>query len=552
MVFWQNVRRMWHLARVVGHHGFFYLAGNRIARFPRLARRFPDATLSGPRRLRKAIEEMGGTFIKFGQMLALQPDILPFEYCRELADLLDRIAPFDYSLVEKTFLKDLGKRPEEIFDTFDRNPISTASIGQVYRATLNGRTLAVKVQRPNVETDFAGDIRLMTAAIRLIRVLHLKPFYWMIEPMSEFVSWTHEELDYRYEARYMGQLRSNARDNDQERVPAMYWEYSTTRILVAEFLEGITVLDFLRSLEAGAQVAVYKLKKLGFDPEVFARHIIDNFLGDAFQYGLFHADLHPANLMILPDNTVGYVDFGITGVLSHYSRLHLIQMTLAYTRADLEGMAEAFFRVTEMDETSDIQGFHSGLQEYAKDWYETRGQKRELRKNFTLVMLDMLRLSRKTNIWPERDVIKYIRSSIAIDGLITRFAPGFNVGQYLETVCSRYLKAQARKMLFSYDRLVDMTRASSNLMRDGAYRAGRFFQRLIKGELPVEISDPVSETDRLLRTRAMHLAGVVAAVPVLMVVTTERAVLGMNLFSAEAVFMGVAGVQLLNTLRRLI
>lgn len=549
-MFWQNLRRLGHVAWAVSRHVFLFFAAPHLARWPRLARRFP--VLSGPRRLRIAIEEMGGTFIKFGQMLALQPDILPFAYCRELADLLDRIAPFDYRFVERAFLEDLEKTPHEIFDVFDAKPISTASIGQVYAAWLDGRKLAVKVRRPAVETEFAGDVRLMTAAIRFIRVLHLKPLYWMIDPMSEFVSWTNEELDYRYEARYMGQLRSHAQDNHRERVPAVYWKYTTHRILVAEFLEGATVLSFLRALESGDHVGVYTLKNRGFEPETFARHIIDNFLGDAFRHGMFHADLHPANLLILPGNIVGYVDFGITGVLSHYSRQHLIEMTLAYTRGDLDGMAEAFFRVTEMTEASDVAGFHQGLRDYAREWYETQGQKSRLKKNFTLVMLDMLLLSRKTNIWPERDVIKYIRSSIAIDGLITRFAPGFDVGHYLETVCSQFLKAQMWTLTTSPDHMMAMTRASGNLLRDGAHRAGRFLQRLTSGDLPVEIGDPVGASDRTMRNRAMHLSAVLVVIPALMIATGERVAFGVNLFTAEVLVMAGAGMALVKTLRRLL
>ncbi|MFT5368535.1 MAG: ubiquinone biosynthesis protein [Candidatus Latescibacterota bacterium] len=551
MAFWKNLRRMRHLIRVVGRHLSYHLLGPYITRRNWLVTRFPDATLSGPKRLRMALEEMGGTFIKFGQMLALQPDILPFAYCRELGDLLDRIAPFHYRFVEQVFQEDFGQTPEEIFDTFNRNPISTASIGQVYVATLSGRKVAVKVRRPAVEVEFIGDVSLMTTTLRLIRALRVTPLYWMLEPMSEFVSWTNEELDYRFEARYMGQLRSNARENVWEHVPAVYWEYSTHRILVTEFLEGVTVLTFLRAFESDDHVRVSELKRKGFEPEAFARHIIDNFLGDAFRFGLFHADLHPANLMILSGNIVGYVDFGITGVLSNYSRQHLIKMTLAYTRGDLDSMAEAFLQVAEWDATSDIEGFHQGLREYAQEWYGGKGTKSRLQKNFTLVMLDMLLLSRKTNIWPERDVIKYIRSSIAIDGLITRFAPGFDVGHYLETVCSRFLKVQARAQMMSPNRLMAMTQASGNLLRDGAYRASRFIQRLASGNLPIEIGDKEGESNRIIRSRALHLSAVLLAMPVLMVMTGEPSVMGINFFTAELIVMGVTGLLLMNTIRKL-
>ena len=127
-------------------------------------------------------------------------------------------------------------------------------------------------------------------------------------------------------------------------MPEVFWDLTTRRTLVIEFLPGMTVLDYLRALGAGDEWTAHQLRASGFDPNRFARHIIDNFLGDAFQYGVFHADLHPANLLVLPGDVVGYVDFGITGVLSRYSRRHLVAMTLAYTRADVDGMADAFFQ----------------------------------------------------------------------------------------------------------------------------------------------------------------------------------------------------------------
>ena len=190
----------------------------------------------------------------------------------------------------------------------------------------------------------------------------------------------------------------------------------------------------MRAVAAGYEWTPHKLRAGGFDPSRFARHIIDNFLGDAFQYGVFHADLHPANLLVLPGDVVGYVDFGITGVLSRYSRRHLVAMTLAYTHADVTVMADEFFKLTWSEPDADPARFRSVLAELSQEWYEGEGAHTVFKKNFTLVMLDMLTASRQAGIRPERDVIKYIRSAIAADGLITRFAPGFNVGRYLEEV----------------------------------------------------------------------------------------------------------------------
>src|SRR5262245_50904024 len=228
-VFRSSLRRLLHLVGVLFRHALAHALGARLERWPRLQRRLPAGDLSGPERLRAVIEDLGGTFIKFGQMLALQPDILSLEYCNALYNLLDRVTRFEYAEVERIFREELGRAPDETFDSFDRRPLATASIGQVHVAWLNGRKLAVKVQRPSVEQDFAGDIRLMATMLALIKRLRLRPLYWMLEPMGEFVAWTREELDYRCEARYLDRMRRNARDSAYERVPEVLLEYTTRR-----------------------------------------------------------------------------------------------------------------------------------------------------------------------------------------------------------------------------------------------------------------------------------------------------------------------------------
>src|SRR5205085_8665769 len=144
---------------------------------------------------------------------------------------------------------------------------------------LRGRKLAVKVRRPSVEAEFGGDIRLMAAALGLIRRLGLRRLAWVVEPISEFIAWTREELDFRCEAGYMARLRHNARDNPAERVPEVVWEFTTRRTLVMEFFDGVTVLNYLRAVAAGD---AGRVGGPGFDPAAFARNLIDNFLGDAF------------------------------------------------------------------------------------------------------------------------------------------------------------------------------------------------------------------------------------------------------------------------------
>src|SRR5262249_46306152 len=154
----------------------------------------------------------------------------------------------------------------------------------------------------------------------------------------------------------------------------------------------VSLLDHLRALGRGDPRHRARLTAMGFDADRLARNIIDNCLGDVFRFGVFHADLHPANLMILRDNVIGYIDFGITGVISKYSRQILLAMTLAYARKDLDGLCDRFFDVSSMDGTSDPFGFREGVKRLSEHWYAGAAGDESLKTTTTQVMLDMVKL----------------------------------------------------------------------------------------------------------------------------------------------------------------
>lgn len=538
-LFGVRAARVAHFAAVVGRH----VAGRVLG--PRSRR---GAIESEPERLRALLEELGGTFIKFGQMLALQPDILPLEYCNALFNLLDRVAPFSFDEVERMVAEELGASVAEVFDDFEPWPLAAASIGQVHAARLAGEKVAVKVQRPTAEADFAGDVRLMKLAIVLIRRLRLRRLAWMVEPMREFIDWTEEELDYRREARYMEELRRNGRGELCERVPRVV--RATRRVLVMEYLDGVTVLDYLRAVERGDEVTLRRLAAMGFDHGRFAGNVIDNFLRQAFAHGLFHADLHPANLMILPGDVVGYLDFGITGGLSPFARRQMLTMTLSHARGELEPMAAALFEVSVMACEAAGEAYLRGMRRLADDWYRLEDGELRLAKSFTLVMLEMLRLSRATGVWPEREVIKYFRSAIAIDGLITRLAPRLDLGRYLEEACARHLLRSAFGADVSTGRLLLWPAASARRMLDGTLRAAAAFDRLVSGELEVcaEVTHRPTAAERDGGT-AVAAAALVLALALLMTPDGVRSDLGLNLFTAQLVLMAGGVGTLLGSLR---
>jgi len=462
-----RAQRIIHVLRIAILHIILHGLHKLLKRWPGLATKLAGQNLSGPERLRAAIEDIGGTFIKFGQVMAMQSDLLPLQYCKVLFTLFDQVAPFDYAEVERVFEEDLGQTPLQIFNSFDRTPIATGSIGQVHVATLNTIKVAVKIRRPTIVSDFAADIASMKFAVGMVKLLHIKWLYWIIAPTEEFVAWTQDELDFRREAHYIVELGRNAQENRFEKVPKVFWSCTTARILTAEFLDGITLAEYLRMLDSGCSPQVPP----EFDKDLFAARLIDNFLGDAFRHGMFHADLHPGNLMILRGNVIGYIDFGISGVLSRYSRRHLIAMTLAYARGDLDKMCDAFFCISTLAKNADVHGFRVGVKKASAAWYGHGSGQTRLRKSITSIMLDLLILSKNNGVWPQRDVIKYIRSAIALDGLIKTFSPGADIGLHLEKACERHIKWDSFRALTSSDLAVGSFAATTRLAGDGFLRA---------------------------------------------------------------------------------
>ena len=542
---WSSLARLAHFVLVTARYGLVWGLGAAVRRLPVVGGRMPSPA-SGPQRLRILLQALGGTFIKFGQVLALQPDILPRRYCDALFDLMDRVPPFDYSGVEKIFREELGKAPEEVFDSFDPVPIASASIGQVHVARHGGRKLAVKVQRPRARREFGGDILLMKWAAGAIRRLRLKRLDWLAMALDEFVSWTGEELDFRAEARIMDQLVANSRDRPRERVPEVVWPLTTASLLTAEFLEGTTLLQYLRSLEAGDDEVRRRLDAAGFEPRRFAENVLDNFLHDVFRNGLFHADLHPANLLILQDNAVGYVDFGISGVVSEYARYHLVATVMALTRADVDTAADHLLAMAELDSDADTEGFRRELGELGEEWFHGAPGSGglEKRKSYTEILLDTLQLSRRLRILPHPEAMRYMRSVITLDGLIGRFAPELDRDRAIRRQCADLLESAPAAGLVSFDQWVDWLWAGAGLMRDGASRLDRALERLERrvGHEPDAAGAP-RQPRRRSGARALRLGTVAVVLAALAVGLDEAPRLGVNLFTAEAaVVAGAVGL----------
>jgi ubiquinone biosynthesis protein len=253
------------------------------------------------------LDELGPTFVKFGQLLSTRPDIVPPDILVELQALQDDVRPFPYQDVERVIREDLDLSVEQLFSNFDPVPVAAASIGQVHQATLpNGRRVAVKVQRPNAPRQVEADLALLYQAARIARErVRALDFIDARQIVDEFARSIRQELDYRLEARNAEAFHHRFSGHPHVRIPRVYWSYTRARVLTLELLEGFQVADL--PLDAWSMEERRRLAYL----------MAETWMTMIFRHGFFHGDPHPANIFVLDDgDLIGLVDFGQVGKLT--------------------------------------------------------------------------------------------------------------------------------------------------------------------------------------------------------------------------------------------
>lgn len=294
--------RLFYLLHIFSKYSFVFLLS-----------KYGFKKIDKPKFIRRFFEEASGTFVKFGQLLALRVDVVSREYSVELLGLLDNVRHFPYKEVERIFVEELGSTPQKIFLDFEKEPFASASFGQVHAAKLkDGTIVAVKVQRPGIETKAKVDFVIIDFLAFIADLFFkIEALPWK-EFAKEFKNWTRHEFDYRIEAENGERFYNNNIDNSNVVIPRIYHHLTTKKILVEEYIEGFHLSRVFRRLKDGT-LDEKKLKDLGVDLKKVAKVLIFELLRQFFLHGFYHADPHPGNIILLKNHKIALIDFGITG-----------------------------------------------------------------------------------------------------------------------------------------------------------------------------------------------------------------------------------------------
>jgi len=414
---YRSINRLREIALILSKHGFNQVLENvGLGKLLPLSRRFQGRSgrvgaTPVPAQARLAMEDLGPTFVKLGQMLSTRPDLVPPEFVDEFKKLQDDVPPFPFTDARRIIEEEVGATLAETFLEVDPQPLAAASIAQVHRARLaDGSRVVLKVRRPGIERTVSHDLATLYLLVNMVEryIPESRPFN-LRAIVDEFARVIRRELDFFLEASNTERFRQNFEGFEGVLVPAVIWEFTTKRLLVLEAIEG----DPLDDPEM--------LRARGIDPTALAKTAARAFLKQIFQDGLFHGDLHGGNLLVTPAGAIALLDFGAVGYLSEDAQEGLGQLFVALVGRDYAALADGYVRMGAADDTVDLRAFQRDLRELIEP-YHGRPLK-DLRIGEILREASQIALHHRVRVPP--DLLLLARSTLTVEGLTRLLDPNF-------------------------------------------------------------------------------------------------------------------------------
>lgn len=432
-----------------------------------------DEEKSRGERIRIFLEEMGTTFIKLGQIASTRPDLIPKDIIDELEKLQSDVPPFDFADVKKVIEESLDVQSEDVFYSMEETPIGSASTGQVHKAvTIEGQTVAVKVQRPNIEKRVRNDLEILHHLATLAEQrMEWARRYHLTEMIEEFSEAILDELDYTIEANNADKIRKQFKDDSQIKIPEMIRELSTKNVLVMEFIDGIPINHY------------EELEARGYSREVLADRLSNAVFHQIIVEGFFHGDPHPGNVSVLENETIAFMDFGMVGRLSQEMKNNFGSLLIGMMRKDAPGVVKAIVKMGVVPAGVEMNVLNRDSEKLRDKYYDIPLS----HLNIGEAVQDIFRIANKHRIGLPQDFTILGKSMITLESVVSRLDPEFSIMDVAEPFGRLLVKEK-------YDPRNVASRAYNNLQDvsdtavDVSNNLKTFSESLREKKVPVQLS----------------------------------------------------------------
>ena len=379
------------------------------------------------------LERLGPTFVQMGQLLSSRADLLPSEFLKPLARLQDKVKPFPYQDVEFIIENELGAKISKLFSHFDPVPMAAASLGQVHRAALHdGRSVVVKVQRPNIHEQIREDFAALEEIAKLLhRHTDFGQRHELVKVLEDFETTIANELDYRREATNLVTLANNLSEFKRIRVPLPVDSYTTHKVLTMDYIEGTKITE------------LSPLARLDFDGQALAEEFFHAYLKQVLLDGTFHADPHPGNVLLTTDNKIALIDLGMVGYTTPAMQESLLKFLLAVSEGDSDQAADVAIRISQVAPNFDEPQFrHKVAQLVAEQRSNTLGQ-----MDIGKALLEVSRSAADTGLYVPIELTLLGKTLLQLDEVGRIFAPDFDPNESIRRNAAKILNRRVKSTL---------------------------------------------------------------------------------------------------------
>ncbi|HLD79676.1 MAG TPA: AarF/UbiB family protein [Candidatus Nanoarchaeia archaeon] len=423
-------------------------------------------------RLRRAFERLGPTFVKFGQLLSLRPDLVPKEYSEEFEKLQDHVPPFSYSQAKRIVEEDLKKPIEKIFKSFDKKPLASASVSQVHKAILkSGKKVVVKVQRPNLREIIDTDLDILFHLAHTLEKHFPKiKNYHPVDVVKEFTLWTRKELNFEIEGHNATILRGKLKNNHRLFIPKIYPAFSSKRVLTMDFVDGVKINDYAA------------LEKYHINRKSLVMTYFTSILEQALLHGLFHADPHPANIFVQKNGKLAYIDYGIVGELNPTDRKKVIRFITSVNDKDPSKSIDIIVSLAKDTSKADLPAFKNETRSILEEVYKSSISEKSIGK----ALYEIIGRGAQHGVIFDSNHVLMAKSLFQAEGLAASLYPQFKVSEGLDEFTEKYLQETYTPTRVA-KKIAGTLWSQKELLEDLPEHLVRIMQKLEEPERPTQI-----------------------------------------------------------------